>query len=75
MQHILVCDDEEDIVAALKIYLEADGYCVHAAYTGADALKIVREEPVQLALMDIMMPRSGTSGRHSAAMTTEKSTG
>ena len=50
MQHILVCDDEEDIVAALKIYLEADGYCVHAAYTGADALKIVREEPVQLAL-------------------------
>jgi len=39
MQHILVCDDEEDIVAALKIYLEADGYCVHAAYTGADALK------------------------------------
>ena len=40
MQHILVCDDEEDIVAALKIYLEADGYCVHAAYTGADALKI-----------------------------------
>ena len=56
MQHILVCDDEEDIVAALKIYLEADGYCIHAAYTGADALKIVREEPVQLALMDIMMP-------------------
>lgn len=56
MQHILVCDDEEDIVAALKIYLEADGYCVHAAYTGADALKIVQEEPVQLALMDIMMP-------------------
>ena len=45
MQHILVCDDEEDIVAALKIYLEADGYCVHAAYTGADALKIVREDP------------------------------
>ena len=56
MQHILVCDDEEDIVAALKIYLESDGYCVHAAYTGADALRIVREEPVQLALMDIMMP-------------------
>ena len=57
MQHILVCDDERDIVAALKIYLESDGYCVHAAYTGADALKIVREEPVQLALMDIMMPQ------------------
>lgn len=56
MQHILVCDDEEDIVAALKIYLEADGYCVHTAYNGEDALKIAREEPVQLALLDIMMP-------------------
>lgn len=34
MQHILVCDDERDIVAALKIYLESDGYCVHTAYSG-----------------------------------------
>ena len=31
MHHILVCDDEADIVAALKIYLESDGYCVHTA--------------------------------------------
>lgn len=71
MQHILVCDDEEDIVAALKIYLEADGYCVHAAYTGADALKIVREEPVQLALMDIMMP--GMDGMTATAKLREQS--
>jgi len=56
MHHILVCDDEEDIVAALKIYLESDGYCVHTACCGADALKIAKEEPVQLALLDIMMP-------------------
>ena len=38
MQHILVCDDEKDIVAALKIYLESDGYCVHTAYSGEEAL-------------------------------------
>ena len=56
MHHILVCDDEEDIVAALKIYLESDGYCVHTACCGADALRIAKEEPVQLALLDIMMP-------------------
>ena len=31
MQHILVCDDEKDIVAALKIYLESDGYCANTA--------------------------------------------
>lgn len=56
MHHILVCDDEADIVAALKIYLESDGYCVHTACCGADALRIAKEEPVQLALLDIMMP-------------------
>ena len=56
MQHILVCDDEKDIVAALKIYLESDGYCVHTAYSGEEALRVAKTEPVQLALMDIMMP-------------------
>ena len=60
MQHILVCDDEKDIVAALKIYLESDGYCVHTAYSGEEALRVAKTEPVQLALMDIMMP--GTDG-------------
>ena len=57
MQHILVCDDERDIVAALKIYLESDGYCVHTAYSGEEALRVAKTEPVQLALMDIMMPQ------------------
>ena len=57
MQHILVCDDEKDIVAALKIYLESDGYCVHTAYSGEEALRVAKTEPVQLALMDIMMPQ------------------
>ena len=56
MQHILVCDDEKDIVAALKIYLESDGYCVHTAYSGEEALQVAKTEPMQLALMDIMMP-------------------
>ena len=56
MQHILVCDDEKDIVAALKIYLESDGYCVHTACSGEEALRVAKTEPVQRALMDIMMP-------------------
>ena len=41
MCHVLVCDDERDIVAALKIYLEADGYHVLTASNGREALEEV----------------------------------
>ena len=57
MYNILICDDDPDIVAALKIYLSAEGYHVIPAYTGAEALEIVRRETVHLILMDIMMPK------------------
>lgn len=56
METILICDDERDIVSALNIYLSAEGYCTLTAYTGRQALEIVRQESVQLVLMDIMMP-------------------
>ncbi|MBR3271406.1 MAG: response regulator transcription factor [Clostridia bacterium] len=65
MQTILVCDDERDIVNALRIYLESDGYTVREAYTGAQAVALVRREPVQLVLLDIMMPEmDGLSALH-----------
>ena len=41
MYHILVCDDEKDIVSALKIYLTADGYEVFCAYNGKEALEVL----------------------------------
>lgn len=56
MYNILVCDDEADIVNALKIYLTADGYNVFEAKTGREALKVVASEEIHLILMDIMMP-------------------
>ena len=56
MYNILVCDDDRDIVAALKIYLTAEGYRVLPAYTGQEALEVMERETVHLALMDIMMP-------------------
>ncbi len=56
MYKILVCDDEKDIVAALKIYLEAEGYETFAAYNGNEALQIISENEINLVLMDIMMP-------------------
>ena len=56
MHNILVCDDERDIVAALKIYLEAEGYGVVCAYNGAQALELLDREDVSLVLLDVMMP-------------------
>ena len=54
--NILICDDDKDIVEALKIYLSAEGYHIYTAFNGEDALRIIRDEDIHLALMDIMMP-------------------
>ena len=56
MYNILICDDEKDIVAALKIYLEAEGYTTFAACDGREALDVLRREKIHLVLLDVMMP-------------------
>ena len=56
MYNILVCDDEKDIVSALKIYLEAEGYNIFTAYNGNEAVRSVEDNEIHLVLMDIMMP-------------------
>ena len=56
MYNILICDDEKDIVSALKIYLEAEGYHCFTAANGQEALNIAGREDIHLILMDIMMP-------------------
>ena len=56
MNTVLVCDDEKDIVSALKIYLESEGYAVECAYDGAQALALLEGRNISLVLMDIMMP-------------------
>ena len=56
MYNILVCDDEKDIVAALKIYLSGSEYHVLEAYDGQTALNLLEKEDIQLVLLDIMMP-------------------
>lgn len=56
MHNILICDDEEDIVSALEIYLKAENYGVYKAYNGKEAIDILMHEDVQLVLLDIMMP-------------------
>ena len=56
MYNILICDDQPDIVNALKIYLTPEGYQLYEAYTGREAVKIMQENDIHLVLMDIMMP-------------------
>ena len=56
MYNILICDDEKDIVNALKIYLNDTYYQIFEAYTGKEALEITEKENIHLILLDIMMP-------------------
>ena len=56
MYNLLICDDQPDIVSALKIYLSPEGYGIFTAYDGRQAVEIVQKEDIHLILMDIMMP-------------------
>ena len=56
MYNILICDDQPDIVSALKIYLGAENYGLFTAANGHQALEIVKKEQIHLVLLDIMMP-------------------
>ena len=56
MYNILICDDQPDIVSALKIYLAPEGYRLFEAFNGAQALEIVKREEIHLILLDVMMP-------------------
>ena len=56
MYNVLICDDQPDIVNALKIYLAPEGYRLFEAYTGAQAVETVRRKDIHLILLDIMMP-------------------
>ena len=56
MYNILICDDQADIVNALKIYLKPEGYGLFEAFDGQQALEIVQKQEIHLVLLDVMMP-------------------
>ena len=56
MHNVLICDDQPDIVSALKIYLTPEGYQLFEAYTGQQAVETIKNEDIHLVLLDIMMP-------------------
>ncbi|MCR5155235.1 MAG: response regulator transcription factor [Butyrivibrio sp.] len=57
MENILVCDDDREIVEAIEIYLEQEGFRVFKAYDGEEGLSVLRRNEIQLAIVDIMMPK------------------
>ena len=57
MYNILICDDQPDIVNALKIYLKPEGYTIFTAGNGLEALECLRKNDIHLVLLDVMMPQ------------------
>lgn len=57
MADILVCDDDKDIVEAIDIYLSQEGHHILKAYNGEEALRVLKNNPVDLLIIDVMMPK------------------
>ena len=57
MYNILICDDDQDIINALKIYLSDMNYNLFEANDGIEAIRVMEKEDIHLVLMDIMMPK------------------
>lgn len=57
MECILVVDDDREIVKAIALLLEKEDFEVLKAYDGMQALEVIAEKPVQLIIMDVMMPK------------------
>ena len=55
--HILVVDDEKEFCEFLRILLESKGYKVEEAHDGVEALAKLEQEPFDLILVDVRMPR------------------
>ncbi len=55
-ERILVVDDDPQIVRLLRAYLERSGYNVFTAYSGNEAMRVLRAERPDLVLLDLMLP-------------------
>lgn len=57
MNHVLIVEDDKEIREGVEIYLKSQGYEVYQASDGIEGLKVIDEEEIHLAIVDIMMPR------------------
>lgn len=55
-EHILIVDDERELADLIEVYLSNDGYVVHKFYNGTDALRCLEDTPIDLAVLDVMLP-------------------
>lgn len=55
--HILIVEDDPEIRDGIEIFLRSQGYQVHKAGNGVEGLAVLEDEPIDLAIVDIMMPR------------------
>ena len=55
---ILLIDDDNDIVCCFKSILEDEGYLVYSANNADEAVQVMRDNEVQLAIMDYMLPET-----------------
>lgn len=55
-ENILIVDDEKEIADLIEVCLKNDGYKVHKFYNGSDAIKCIRTQKIDLAILDIMLP-------------------
>ncbi|MCR5417854.1 MAG: response regulator transcription factor [Lachnospiraceae bacterium] len=72
MSKILVCDDDKEIVEAIAIYLEQEGYTIFKAYDGRQAVDLMKKEDPDLLIIDVMMPK--LDGIHATLLIREFST-
>src|SRR5512142_810376 len=56
-RRILIVDDEPDLLHAVRLYLEEEGYMLFSATNGQEALEIVRERLPDLVVLDVQMPK------------------
>ncbi|MHB1417270.1 MAG: response regulator transcription factor [Chloroflexota bacterium] len=56
-RRILVVDDEPDLVHAIALYLEEEGYLTFTAANGYEALEVVRDKLPDIVVLDVQMPR------------------
>jgi two-component system response regulator CpxR len=57
MQTVLLIDDDVELVEMLKEYLEQESFTVQTAYDGATGAQMLLQQPVDIVVLDVMMPK------------------
>ncbi|MFJ7725223.1 response regulator transcription factor [Neobacillus sp. NPDC097160] len=57
MRHILIVDDDKEIVQLIAIYLQNEGFKISKAFNGEEALALFEKEKIDLIVLDVMMPK------------------